>query len=162
MCQWVNVDQGDYQWPPETPVGTDFAFRFVGEYNYMKTLWGMNEVLVACLRVYERTRAEWAANYFELAYRALTEKFSQKKRGLPGYTLFTDRQFTFQPHVARQDNYHPVRQLMLNILNLDGWIARSKQAGIREEQHKLQDRSSGEVNRNGWVNSGSQAPVAIQ
>ena len=61
-----------------------------------------------CLKVYERTGAEWAANYFELAYRVIVEKFSQRKRGLPGYTLFTDRQFTHQPHVARQDNYHPV------------------------------------------------------
>ena len=56
MAQWVNVSQGGYEWPPETPVGTNFSFRFVGEYNYMKTLWGMNEVLVATLRVFERTK----------------------------------------------------------------------------------------------------------
>ena len=67
MAQWVNVDKGGYQWPPETPVGTNFDFRFVGEYNYMKTLWGMNEVLVATLRVFERTGAEWAARYFGMA-----------------------------------------------------------------------------------------------
>jgi hypothetical protein len=132
ISQWVNVDQGGYPWPPETPVGTNFAFRFTGEYNYMKTLWGMNEVMVGCLNVFERTGAEWAARYFSLAYQVITEKFSQKKRGLPGYTLFTDRRFTPQPHVARQDNYHPLRQLMLNLLTLDRMIEVQKSAVISE------------------------------
>ncbi|MBS1851189.1 MAG: AGE family epimerase/isomerase [Acidobacteria bacterium] len=119
MAQWVNIDQGGFSWPPETPVGTNFAFHFVGEYNYMKTLWGMNEVLIATLRVYERTRAEWAARYFALAHQVIQEKFRLRKRGLPGYVLFTDRQFTWEPHAARQDNYHPIRQLMLTVLTLD-------------------------------------------
>jgi mannose/cellobiose epimerase-like protein (N-acyl-D-glucosamine 2-epimerase family) len=119
MAQWVNVNQGGYQWPPEKPVGTNFDFRFVGEYNYMKTLWGMNEVLVATLRVFERTSAEWAAEYYAKAYQILTEKFRLKSRGLPGYVLFTDRQFTFDANSVRQDNYHPIRQLMLNIRTLD-------------------------------------------
>jgi N-acylglucosamine 2-epimerase len=161
MSQWVNVDQGGYPWPAETPVGTEFAFLFVGEYNYMKTLWGMNEVLVACLKVHERTGAEWAANYFGLAYQVLTEKLSQRKRGLPGYTLFADRRFTFQPHVARQDNYHPLRQLMLNILDLDEWIARSKDASIRNEQRTFQNWASREVMRKGSMASRCEAAVAI-
>jgi N-acylglucosamine 2-epimerase len=122
LAQWVNVDQGGYQWPPETPVGTNFDFRFVGEYNYMKTLWGMNEGLIATLRIFERTGAEWAARYFGLAHQIIAERFSLKKRGLPGYVLFTDRRFTSQPHAARQDNYHPLRQLMLNLLTLDRMI----------------------------------------
>jgi N-acylglucosamine 2-epimerase len=128
ICQWLNVDEGGYQWPPETPVGTDFAFRFIGEYNYMKTLWGMNEVMVGCLNVFERTGADWAAKYFDLAYHVIKEKLSQKLRGLPGYTLFTDRRFTSHDHVARQDNYHPLRQPMLNILTLDRMIKKSNSA----------------------------------
>ena len=132
ISQWLNVDQGGYQWPPETPVGTDFAFRFVGEYNYMKTLWGMNEVMVGCLNVFERTGAEWAAKYFALAYGIIRDKLSQQKRGLPGYTLFTDRHFTPHDHVARQDNYHPLRQPMLNILTLDRMIQSSTNAACRE------------------------------
>ena len=124
-AQWVNVDQGGYQWPPETPVGTDFAFRFVGEFNYTKTLWGMSEVLIATLRVFEKTGAEWAARYFDLALQVIKKEFCLKKRGLPGYVLFTDRRFTFEPHAARQDNYHPIRQLMLNILTLDRMIQRA-------------------------------------
>src|SRR6185369_17603374 len=104
MAQWVNVDQGGYQWPPEKPVGTNFAFHFVGEYNYMKTLWGMNEVMIAALNVFERTGAEWAARYFGMAYQVIAEKFSLKKRGLPGYVLFTDRRFTFEPHPVQRTN----------------------------------------------------------
>ncbi len=153
ICQWVNVDQGGYQWPPETPVGTDFAFRFVGEYNYMKTLWGMNEVLVATLKVYERTGAEWAARYFEMAYLVIVEKLSQRKRGLPGYTLFADRHFTPQAHVARQDNYHPLRQLMLNILLLDRWIARRKVTNLRGDWQEFQDWNNRAGIPNGRMNS---------
>jgi N-acylglucosamine 2-epimerase len=124
ICEWVNVDQGGYQWPPEMPVGTNLEFRYVGEYHYMKALWALNEAMVATLNVYERTGAEWAARYFDMCYTVLTEKFSQRKRGLPGYMLFADRKMTPQPHVARQDNYHPPRQLMLNILTLDQMIQR--------------------------------------
>ena len=100
-------------------MGTNFDFHFVGEYNYMKTLWGMNEVMVATLRVFERTKADWAAQYYAKAYQTLNERFRLKKHGLPGYVLFTDRKFTFEPHAVRQDNYHPIRQLMLNIRTLD-------------------------------------------
>jgi mannose/cellobiose epimerase-like protein (N-acyl-D-glucosamine 2-epimerase family) len=126
LCQWINVDQGAYQWPPETPVGTHLELHFVGEYEYMKTLWAQNEVLIATLNVFERTGAEWAARYFEMAYKVINEKFSQKKRGLPGFMLFADRRMTFQPHVGRQDNYHLPRQLMYNILTLDRILARGR------------------------------------
>jgi hypothetical protein len=60
-----------------------------------------------------------------MTYRLVNEKFWQKERGYPaGYMLFADRRMTPQPHVGRQDNYHPLRQLMLNILTLDRMIAR--------------------------------------
>jgi N-acylglucosamine 2-epimerase len=62
------------------------------------------------------------------------EKFGQQERGYPAaYMLFADRRMTFQPHVGRQDNYHPIRQLMLNILTLDRMIGKgagpAQQAG---------------------------------
>jgi hypothetical protein len=119
LSQWVNVDQGGYEWPVERPVGTDFEFRFRGEFHYMKTLWSLNEILVACLNVYERTRAEWAARFFGMALEVIDQKFSRKKHGQPGTMLFAGRRMTQQAHVARQDNYHPPRQLMLNLLTLD-------------------------------------------
>jgi hypothetical protein len=125
LSQWVNVDHPTYQWPVETPPGTNQQLHFVGEYEYMKCLWCQNEVLVATLNVFERTRAEWAAEYFGMAYEIINRKFWQKERGYPaGYMLFADRRMTLQPHVGRQDNYHPIRQFMLNILTLDRMIQR--------------------------------------
>lgn len=125
LCQWINVDQPCYQWPVETPLGTGLEFHFVGEYEFLKTQWGLNETMIATLNVFERTGAEWAARYFRMAHDLIEEKFSQKKRGHPaGRMQFTDRQMTWQPHVQRQDNYHSLRQLMLNILALDRMIAR--------------------------------------
>jgi N-acylglucosamine 2-epimerase len=119
LAQWVNVDRGDYVWPVERPVGTDLEFRFRGEYHYMKTLWSLNEILVACLKVFERTSAEWASRFFGMAQEVIDSKFSRRKYAQPGYMLFADRRMIQQPHVARQDNYHPLRQLMFNIITLE-------------------------------------------
>ena len=105
----------------------------------MKTLWGMNEILIATLRVFERTRAEWAARYFGMAHQVISEHFHLKGRGLPGYVLFTDRRFTFEPHAARQDNYHPIRQLMLNILTLDRMIQTGASARNAEQQQTARE-----------------------
>lgn len=127
LPQWINVNHPLYQWPVETPPGTELNLHFVGEYEYMKTLWGQNEVMVAALEVFARTRKEWAVRYFNMAYDVIKQKFSQKNRGYPaGYILFADRQITPQPHVGRQDNYHPLRQLMMNILLLDAMIQADK------------------------------------
>jgi mannose/cellobiose epimerase-like protein (N-acyl-D-glucosamine 2-epimerase family) len=125
LSQWINVDYPCYQWPGETPLGTDRELHFAGEYDYMKSLWAQNEVLVATLNIFERTRVEWAARYFEMALNVINEKFSQESRGYPaGYILFADRRISPQPHAARQDNYHPLRQLMFNILTLGRLIRR--------------------------------------
>jgi len=125
LSQWINVDHPSYQWPVETPVGTHQQLHFTGEYEHMKCLWCQNETLVATLNVLERTGAEWAAEYFGSTFQVVNEKFWQKQRGYPaGYMLFADRRMTLQPHVGRQDNYHPLRQHMLNILTLDRMIAR--------------------------------------
>ena len=124
LCGWVNVGQPDYEWPVERPVGTDLEFRSTGEFHYMKSLWALDEVLIATLMVFERSRAEWAARYFGMAQQVIDEKFSMRRRGLPGYLLFADREMTPQEHVSRQDNYHPPRQLMLCLLILERMMAR--------------------------------------
>jgi hypothetical protein len=36
--------------------------------------------------------------------------------------LFADRKMTWQPHVMPQDNYHPLRRMMLCLLKLDDMI----------------------------------------
>jgi N-acylglucosamine 2-epimerase len=123
LSQWINVGHACYEWPAEQPPGTDLELHFTGEYEYMKPLWAQNEVLVATLYVFELTRAEWAARYFQMAYDIIDRKFSQRERGYPaGYILFADRQVAPQPHVGRQDNYHPIRQLILNLMTLDRMI----------------------------------------
>jgi hypothetical protein len=57
--------------------------------------------------------------YFELAQKVMDERYSMRGRGMAGAMLFADRKMTFVPHTARQDNYHPPRQLMLALLTLD-------------------------------------------
>ncbi len=130
LSQWVNVDHPSYEWPVETPPGTHLEFHFSGEYEYLKCLWCQNEALVATLKVFERTGADWAAEYFGMAYRISNQKFWQKDRGHPAAAmLFADRRMTFQPHVGRQDNYHPVRQLILNIMTLNRMLQRGVAPG---------------------------------
>lgn len=124
FSEWVNVNQGSYAWPPYTPIGTTLVFRYTGEYFYMKPLWALHEILVATLNVIEHTGAEWAVRYFNMAQKVIDEKYSMKQHGQPGYMLFADRQMTRVPRTARQDNYHPLRQLMLSILTLDRMTAR--------------------------------------
>jgi N-acylglucosamine 2-epimerase len=119
FSEWVNVGQGGYVWPEVTPVGTTMVFRGVGEYFYMKPLWALHEILVATLNVVEQTGAEWAVRYFDLAQKVIDEKYSMRSRGMAGAMLFADRKMTYVPHTARQDNYHPPRQLMLALLTLD-------------------------------------------
>ena len=128
LAQWVNVDQPGYEWPVEDPLGTGLELHFTGEYEYMKALWALKETQVATLKVFERTEAWWAERCFGMAQKVIDEKFSQKKRGNPGYMLFADRRMTWQPHVFRQDNYHPLRQLMLCLLVLDNLIEREAEA----------------------------------
>jgi len=123
LAEWVNVDQGCYEWPPEHPTGTDLEIRATGEYFYLKSLWALNEALIATLDVFERRGDTWAADFFGMMHRLVEEKYSQRRRGLPGYMLFGDRRLTFQPHVRRQDNYHPPHQMMLNLLTLDRMLA---------------------------------------
>lgn len=124
LSEWVNVDRGGYAWPPYTPVGTKLEFRFTGEYFYLKPLWALNEILVATMNILDQTGADWAAHYFSLAQQLIEDKFSMEKYGQPGFMLFGDRRMTRAPHTARQDNYHPLRQLMLNIVTLDRMIQR--------------------------------------
>ncbi|MBK9168882.1 MAG: AGE family epimerase/isomerase [Bryobacterales bacterium] len=112
LVDGVNVDQTVYEWPEETLVGTNITTRARGEYNYRKTYWAVNEVLVAAMKAFELTRADWAARYFALAQRVADEKFSQARRNLGSHMIASDRRMTFQERSVRQDNYHPLRRLL--------------------------------------------------
>lgn len=120
----INVNQSEYKWPPERPVGTNLDFRFVGEYHYMKTLWSLYEASLACLKVLELRGSEWAATYFDMVQGFIDTKLSLKKYGYPLHLLFTDRKATYQPHSSRQENYHNFRALMFNVQALDRMTGR--------------------------------------
>jgi len=126
LCHAVNVDQPGYEWPEERPPGTDFTYRAVGEYHYMKSLWSVNETILATLMVYLRTGEDWARRYLCLAEDVRREKFSLEKLGYPTYILFADRRISYRPPGDRQDNYHLPRQLMLGLILLE---ARAPGAG---------------------------------
>ena len=128
LADSVNVNQGAYQWPVDTPVGTNYAFREVGEYKWVKTSWSFDEVLISTLNVFEHKRNEWAARYFNSAYDTFDKKMSLKSHGLPLFNGFAEREMAFQPHVVRQENYHHARQMMLNLLALDRMIKGAESA----------------------------------
>jgi len=119
----VNVDHPCHEWPVNRPTGTGLEFRERGEYNYTKSFWSVNEVQIAAMHVWEHTRAEWAARYFDLAQEVTDEKFSLRGRGYPLYLLFSDRRIEFQPQTRRQDNYHLPRCLAFNLLAVDRMLA---------------------------------------
>ena len=124
LLQCVNVDQGCYEWPPEKPAGTTMEFRFRGEYQYVKSMWSMDEVLLSMMKVLEHIGTDWAPLYFTRTQQLVDEKYSLKPHGYPLWLTFADRRFTFQPHTMRKENYHKPRQLVFNILALDRMIQR--------------------------------------
>ena len=128
LADSVNVNHGGYQWPVDTPVGTNYQFREVGEYKWNKTSWSFDEVLISSMNVIEHRGSEWAVRYFNLAHDTFYRKMSLKSRGLPLFMAFTEREMAFQPHVVRQENYHHARQLMLNLLALDRMIKHQESA----------------------------------
>ena len=127
LTEWVNVDHGCTDWSFH-PTGTNLEFKDKGEYFYLKSLWALNEVLIATLDVFARRRDAWAANYFAMTHQLVQERYSQRKRGLPGYMLFADRRMIPPTHVSRQDNYHPPRQMMRNLLTLDRMLGKNSAA----------------------------------
>ncbi|MBK9170498.1 MAG: AGE family epimerase/isomerase [Bryobacterales bacterium] len=126
LPEWIHVDAADSAWPEVTLAGNR-TLRMRGERFYFKSLWANQEVLVATLKVFLRTGAEWAWRYFLAAQKVQDEKFSLRRFGLPTYSGGEDRRFTFRPgaHTARQDNYHPLRRLMMNLRALETTLSAS-------------------------------------
>ena len=128
LADSINVNHGGYQWPVDTPVGTKYQFREVGEYKWNKTSWSFDEVLISTMSVIEQLGSEWAIRYFNLAHDTFYKKMSLQSRGLPLFNAFSEREMEFEPHVLRQENYHHARHMMLNLLALDRMIRQEKSA----------------------------------
>lgn len=115
LCEWVNVNQFDYEWGPQKLGDQIIDLKMKGEYNYVKSFWALNEVLVATMMIYERLKPDWAAKYFSLAQDVVDRNFSRRAHGQASYVLASDRKMNLVPKSVRQDNYHPLRRLMRNL-----------------------------------------------
>ncbi len=124
IAEWINIGHGCYEWPSVSPRGTNFTYQGIGEYKYIKPLWGLNEANVGLLNVLEHTGEFWALDYFNMSQRVIDEKFSLRRHGYPLHIMFADRQITFVPKVGRKPNYHHPRMLAKGILALDRMIER--------------------------------------
>ncbi len=133
LADSINVNQGGYHWPVDTPVGTNYQFREVGEYKWNKTSWAFDEVLISTMNVIENRGSDWAVRYFDLAHETFYKKMSLKPHGLPLFMAFAEREMAFQPHAVRQENYHHARQLMLNLMALDRMMKREAPQGTSSE-----------------------------
>jgi mannose/cellobiose epimerase-like protein (N-acyl-D-glucosamine 2-epimerase family) len=122
----VHVGASCYEWPPIKPAGMTVEFKERGEYNYVKAHWAIGEILIATLMIFEHRGEEWAARYFARAKEVNDQKLSLRPHGFPLHLLFADRQFTYQPHTMRKDNYHYLRALMHCIKALDRLIANDR------------------------------------
>ena len=65
LADSINVNQGAYQWPVDTPVGTNYQFREVGEYKWNKTSWSFDEVLISTMNVIEHQRKRVGGSLFQ-------------------------------------------------------------------------------------------------
>ena len=130
LCEWVNVGQFDHVWGPQKLGDQQIDLKMKGEYNYVKSLWALNEVLVATLHVYDKLGSAWAGRYFSLAQHVMDKRFSRQHLGQASYVLATDRKMTFVPVSVRQDNYHPLRRLMRNLLALKRLTKNKRAANI--------------------------------
>ncbi|GIT31534.1 MAG: hypothetical protein Ct9H300mP1_35800 [Planctomycetaceae bacterium] len=83
LCEWVNVGQFDYEWGPQKLGSQTIPLKMTGEYNYVKSFWALNEVLVATLMTFELTQTAWAARYFTMARRSPTGTFPARPTGRP-------------------------------------------------------------------------------
>jgi mannose/cellobiose epimerase-like protein (N-acyl-D-glucosamine 2-epimerase family) len=99
-------------------------------YSYRKHYWAINEALVAALAAWDHTRAAWAREHFERTLRVADEVFSLARLGLGSHMLVSDRRMRWQPRSRRQDNYHPLRRLMLVLEILDRLLVASAGDGM--------------------------------
>ena len=123
LVEWVNVDQRTHQWGPQQFGDVTIDLQMVGEYNYLKSFWSLNEVMLTTMVIYELRRSAWAARYFRLARDVVDRKFSRHRQGQATYVLAADRKMERNPTGTRQDNYHPPRRMMRNLLSIDQILA---------------------------------------
>lgn len=111
----VRVDDGGYIWPSERPAGSDVEFRFVGEYNYMKSFRTLAAMMTAVLEVLQWRSERWAIDAFRGAQHVLDRHFSFRALGYPFYAMCASRAMTWSAHSAAPDIAHHPRLLVSSV-----------------------------------------------
>ena len=129
LAEWVNVDQRTHEWGPQQFGDVTVDLQMIGEYNYLKSFWSLNEVMLTTLYIYQLRRSAWAARYFRLARGVVDRKFSRHAQGQATYALAADRKMERIPTGTKQDNYHPPRRMMRNLLSIEQILSEEGTAG---------------------------------
>jgi N-acylglucosamine 2-epimerase len=89
-----------------------------------KTLFPHQEALIGSLLMIEQTGDAWARDFYSLLDRYSRSHFPMKKMGSPLWQVIGDRHVTLTPDMARAENYHHPRFLMLNLLAAERLVQR--------------------------------------
>ena len=125
MVSAIKVGEGCYDWGESAPLAMKEKFHYIGEYNYVKSLWSLDESMLSIMNAYARTGVPWAADYYAKCQEVLDRKMALTSIGHPLHIVFTDREFTLPPHTSRKDNFHHPRMLMFNILEIDRLLGKA-------------------------------------
>ena len=90
-----------------------------------KTLFPHQEALIGSLLLIEQSGDPWALAFYQSLDRYTRAHFPMKKLGSPLWQVIGDRQVTPTPDMARAENYHHPRFLMLNLLTTERLIRRN-------------------------------------
>jgi N-acylglucosamine 2-epimerase len=94
-----------------------------------KTLFPHQEALIGSLLMIEQTGDVWARDFYATLDEYTRAHFPMKKIGSPLWQVIGDRQMTLTPDMARAENYHHARFLMLNLLATERLIQREVKKG---------------------------------
>ena len=94
-----------------------------------KTLFPHQEALIGSLLMIEQTGDVWARDFYATLDEYTRTHFPMKKIGSPLWQVIGDRQVTLTPDMARAENYHHARFLMLNLLATERLIQREVKKG---------------------------------
>jgi len=89
-----------------------------------KTLFPHQEALIGSLLMMEQTGDRWANDFYTSLDEYTRAHFPMTKIGSPLWQVIGDRHVTLTPDMARAENYHHPRYLMLNLLATERWIKR--------------------------------------
>ena len=91
-----------------------------------KTLFPHQEALIGLLCMIERRKDPWAAQFFSQLYAYTCAKFPMIDIGSPLWQIAGDRNVTRDKDMARVENYHHPRFLMLSLMSVNRMLSRTE------------------------------------